>query len=39
MSTYGITDEEFKKLIDETEKALGRKLTEEEIKGLRNSNE
>ena len=39
MGTYGTTEEEFKKAIEEAEKALGRKLTEEEIKELRKSNE
>ena len=35
MGTYGTTEEEFKKAVEEAEKALGRELTEEEIQSLK----
>ena len=39
MAEFGITDKEFKELVEETEKALGRQLTEEEKEQLRKANE
>lgn len=39
MGTYGTTEEEFKKSIDEAEKTLGRELTKEEIQELKKVNE
>lgn len=39
MGTYGTTEEEFQKQIEEAEKVLGRKLTEEEIQELKKTNE
>lgn len=35
MAEYGTSDEKFKKLVEQVEKHLGRKLTPEEIQGLR----
>jgi DNA replication protein DnaD len=35
MGTYGTSDEKFKELVERVEKQLGRKLTPEEIQGLR----
>jgi len=39
MRIYGTTEEEFKKVIEEAEKALGRKLTEKEIEVMRRVSE
>ena len=35
MGTYGTTEEEFKKAVEEAEKSLGRKLTDEEMQKIR----
>lgn len=39
MANFGTTEEEFKQIIAETEKALGRKLTPEEIENLKKCSE
>ena len=35
MGTYGTTEEELKKAVEEAEKSLGRKLTDEEMQKIR----
>lgn len=39
MGTYGTSEEEFEKLVKETEKVLGRELTDEEIQQLKKTAE
>lgn len=39
MGIYGTTEEDFKLKVEETEKELGRKLTEKEIEAMRRVSE